>query len=264
MRGVLLLGLALELVVGASPVRADDQPKGSKPSTARHDAVSQHGYLGLAVESLHPALSTQLREVLQNGQGVLVSRIEPESPAAKAGLMPFDILVKFDDQKLYSPEQLIKLVRDSKVGSEVTLTYVRNGKEATAHIKLAEAFMPEGQSGFPVTSWGDRNFQPMRPMQYQLGDGSGWEAFDAIRIAKAGDHRWRAEVDFRSKDGKMEQKKFEGTRDEIRKDIQNEKDLTALERAQLLRSLNLDQRRFDMFFPFEPMGSTTSSYWDRP
>ena len=56
-----------------------------------------------------PLTFTLTEGVLPKGQGVLVVQVTPDTPAAKAGLRPRDILVNYDDQKLYSPEQLIKL-----------------------------------------------------------------------------------------------------------------------------------------------------------
>jgi serine protease Do len=218
-------------------------------------------YLGLGVESLHPALSSQLRDVLPNGQGVLVADVQPNSPAAQAGLKQFDILVKIDDQKLYSPEQLIKLVHDMKPGTDEPVTYVRGGKEATTHVKLGESHGPQAHTGSPMAGWTDQQFSPGR--QSMTDDGAGWEAFDAIRIAKLGEHKWRAEVDFRTKDGKVEHKKYEGSRDEIRQAIRGEKDVTPVERAQLLRSLNLEQTGFDWMMPFERFAPMAGTYSDQ-
>jgi hypothetical protein len=62
------------------------------------------------------------------------------------------------------------------------------------------------------------------------------------------DKKWRAEIEYRTKDGKKEQKKFEGTREEIRKAIQNDKDLPANERRHLLRAMNVGQP-FEFHFP---------------
>jgi hypothetical protein len=67
--------------------------------------------------------------------------------------------------------------------------------------------------------------------------------------------RWRAEVDYRAKDGKTEHKKFEGTREELRRDIMGDKDLPAAERNQLLHSLNLDRPMFDLGFPSAAFGN---------
>ena len=49
--------------------------------------------------SLPPALSSQLHNVLPSGQGVLVTEVAANSPAAKAGLKTNDVLVGYDDRR---------------------------------------------------------------------------------------------------------------------------------------------------------------------
>ena len=61
----------------------------------------------------------------------------------------------------------------------------------------------------------------------------GWETFDALKLTRLDAHRWRAEIEYRSREGKKEKKTFEGTREELRKDLLAEKDLPENERQSL-------------------------------
>jgi len=54
-----------------------------------------------------------------------------------------------------------------------------------------------------------------------------WDTFDALRLTRIDDKTWSAEIDFRAKDGKKESRAYKGTREEIRKAIEAEKDLPA-------------------------------------
>ena len=45
-----------------------------------------------------------------------------------------------------------------------------------------------------------------------------------MKLTRLDAKRWRAEIDYRSKEGKKEHKTYQGTREEIRKDIQADKD----------------------------------------
>jgi hypothetical protein len=110
-----------ELRVIAGP--GDDHPKG--PLT----------FLGVETAPTSRTLTDQLG--LEADTGLVVNSVVPDSPAA-AVLKPHDILVKLDDQKLIESQQLMVLVRGHKDGDEVTLTYIRGGKEATAKVKLAK------------------------------------------------------------------------------------------------------------------------------
>ena len=47
---------------------------------------------------------------------MLIGRVEPSSPAEAAGLKPYDLLLSYDDQKLFSPEQLSRLVATDRAG----------------------------------------------------------------------------------------------------------------------------------------------------
>ena len=71
-----------------------------------------------------------------------MNHIAPGSPSAGA-LKPHDILLKLDDQILIEQRQLAVLVRGHKEGDEITLTYLRAGKQATAKVKLAKHDVPK-------------------------------------------------------------------------------------------------------------------------
>ena len=91
-------------------------------------------FLGLAATKLTPIVSRQLG--LPGNLYLSVVMVSPGGPAQKAGLRHYDVLKKFDDQILVNPEQLVELVRSSKVGQSVTLTILRRGKEKTLKVKL--------------------------------------------------------------------------------------------------------------------------------
>jgi hypothetical protein len=108
-------------------------------------------YLGVETMPVDPTVAAQLG--LPRGTGVVVRRVADGSPASGL-LQQHDVLTKLDDQILVNMAQLTVLVRNHKVGDEVKLTYVRNGKEATARAKLAEREVPklawEGAIGGPT------------------------------------------------------------------------------------------------------------------
>jgi hypothetical protein len=72
------------------------------------------------------------------GEGISVSHVAPESPAAKAGLAQHDILVRFDDQILVDAEQFKKLVKMHKPGDSVKLAYFRKGERHEVPVTLEE------------------------------------------------------------------------------------------------------------------------------
>jgi len=70
--------------------------------------------------------------------GVVLSGVVPDSPAAGAGLRKGDVIFKYNGVGVSSAEELIRLVRRSKAGSPVEIVYLRDGDLRTAKVVLAE------------------------------------------------------------------------------------------------------------------------------
>jgi len=69
-------------------------------------------------------------------RGVLIVSVAPESPAAKAGLKVHDVVIRYDHEDVYSPEQLMQLLGERKPGRDVVVTFVRAGKELETKMTL--------------------------------------------------------------------------------------------------------------------------------
>jgi hypothetical protein len=109
--------------------------------------VERTTFLGVEVSLVAPVLGSQLG--LPNGTGLVVEHLSPRSPAAGV-LKEHDVLTLLDNQILIDARQLSVLVRNRKEGEEVTLTYLRGGKPATAKVKLTAQDMPKfPQGGMP-------------------------------------------------------------------------------------------------------------------
>lgn len=82
----------------------------------------------------------------EGGEGATISTdgeggtpaVSPDGPAAKAGLKAGDVITKFNDTPIDSGPTLISEIWTHKPGDSVTLTYKRDGKEATAQVTLGE------------------------------------------------------------------------------------------------------------------------------
>lgn len=93
-------------------------------------------FLGVTASEVSGALRSQLK--LQPGVGLVVESVEPDSPAAKAGVAQYDILEQFNDQVLIDTRQLAVLVRLAKTGDEVTLKGFRHGEPLSLKATLEE------------------------------------------------------------------------------------------------------------------------------
>jgi CTP:molybdopterin cytidylyltransferase MocA len=136
-------------------------------------------YLGVSASPVSAALRAQL--ALPQGIGLVVDAVEPDSPAAKAGLQQHDVLHKLNDQLLVNWEQLATLIRTFKAGDEVALHAIRQAKPVVLSAKLAEKEVPEqvgpaidieGMPGMALQQWLPDGFR-LRP-----GEG-GWDVLTA-------------------------------------------------------------------------------------
>ena len=94
-------------------------------------------YLGVDASSeLTP--ETVARYRLGNRAGALVSRVEPRSPAAEAGLRRGDLIVRLGDQPIPARDQLTVAVRRARVGVPVPVTVVRRGRELVLEVTPAD------------------------------------------------------------------------------------------------------------------------------
>src|SRR5437868_1525754 len=60
--------------------------------------------------------------------GLMVREVEPEGPAAKAGIKQGDILLKVGGKELKDFQNLVSMIAEHKPGDQVTLSVMRDGK----------------------------------------------------------------------------------------------------------------------------------------
>ncbi len=232
----------------------------------------QKTWLGVSLTSVPTVLTKQLGSLIPENQGVMIRSVMPDSPAARAGLQAYDILLSFNDQQLYSPQQLAGLVAASKADSEVTLGLIRNATKQTAKVTLKghavadkayqrhPAFGSNGQAmsppafpdfwsqPFATPNFGGSFFtrpifpQGMNPPK-SLGQANVMQQFESINIRSIDGDRFHAEVEYQENGGEKKKFTFEGKYDEIREQIKSNKELPESKKNSLLNALknNPDQ-----------------------
>ena len=99
-------------------------------------------YLGVRYLIITPELAKKEKLSVENG--VLIRGNEdglgviPNSPAAKAGILAEDIIIKFNNEKITAENSLSKLIQKYNAGDTVTLKILRNKNEIEVKIKLEE------------------------------------------------------------------------------------------------------------------------------
>ncbi|MDQ3815131.1 MAG: Do family serine endopeptidase [Armatimonadota bacterium] len=71
-------------------------------------------------------------------KGVLIQSVTPDTPGARAGLRPGDVVVEFNGKPVARSSELQRLVSSSPVGSTVELKILRGGRTLTVSARLEE------------------------------------------------------------------------------------------------------------------------------
>jgi len=92
-------------------------------------------YLGVLFSPVPEALYAHLPD-LPREQGVLVTLVLPDSPAAKAGMQRHDIVLQYDQDKIRDCEHFAKRIHDDTPDRTVKLLLVRGGRQLTTEVTL--------------------------------------------------------------------------------------------------------------------------------
>src|SRR5438093_2466418 len=94
------------------------------------------GYMGVGLRDVDADLERSLKLTVDHG--ALVQDITAGSPADRAGLRPYDIITSLDDRAIASDDQLIREISARAPGSPARLHLVRDGRDQSLTVKLAE------------------------------------------------------------------------------------------------------------------------------
>ena len=94
------------------------------------------GWLGVSIQPLTPELAKGFG--LKEPNGVLISDVMQQSPAAAAGIASGDVIIEFDKKKVDSPQELQKVVAATPPGRAVPLKVWRDKSEKSLEIKIGE------------------------------------------------------------------------------------------------------------------------------
>ena len=102
----------------------------------RAEGRVSRGYIGVGLRDVDEDLQRSLD--LPVGEGALVQDVTRGSPAERAGLKPYDVIVEFDRDRITSDEELIQGISSRPPGTSAPVRVIRNGREQTLTVKLAE------------------------------------------------------------------------------------------------------------------------------
>jgi len=82
-----------------------------------------------------PKIGLQIQDI-EEGKGVTVKEVDPDSPAAKAGFKDGDVITQVNGKDVAGVEDMRNAIRDVKEGDTVKFSYKRAGKNQNAEIKI--------------------------------------------------------------------------------------------------------------------------------
>ena len=100
----------------------------------------KRGRIGVAIQDLTPDLAQAMNT--SHTTGAVIARVDPASPAERAGLRPGDLVVAINGSAVHSGTQLRNMIGLTRIGDDVELTVDRRGAER----KVAVHVDPAGPS----------------------------------------------------------------------------------------------------------------------
>lgn len=100
-----------------------------------HGKVSR-GRIGVSIQEVSKELAESFG--LSKATGVLISAVEPGSPAEKGGLESGDVILKFDGKTISAASDLPRLVGNTRPGAKVAVEVWRRGASRTLSLVVGE------------------------------------------------------------------------------------------------------------------------------
>ncbi len=95
---------------------------------------TRRGWLGVRIQTVTDEIAESLG--LDKPRGALVAGVNPDGPAAKAGVQPGDVILKFDGENVKRMRDLPKMVARSDIGKEVKVEVLRKGAKVVLAVNL--------------------------------------------------------------------------------------------------------------------------------
>lgn len=275
---MILLTLSMQNVLASTAESMDE----SDSSNVQNQV--QKTWLGASLVPVPDVLFKQLSGVMPNNQGIMIQSVTPDSPALNAGLQSFDILLRFNDQQLYTGQQLSGLVASSKPDTEVTLTIIRDAAIQDIKVKLGlrSVASPAPGNRHPFLGFNLPPEMPQgvqdyysRPFPYRQPSASAsrspmstpgespsksadersvMQQFESIIIKGLDGDRFHAEVEYQENNGEKKKFTFEGSQEEIHQQIQDNKEFPDNKKSSLLNAIKTNPKQLmsDGYMSFTP------------
>lgn len=94
------------------------------------------GYLGIEGGNINPQMAQLLNT--KTVQGIIVNNVHTNSPAAKAGIIAQDVLIKINDEPIDDARIAMDKITDIRPGTKISLSLIRAGSELSLPVVIEE------------------------------------------------------------------------------------------------------------------------------
>ncbi|MBI5039525.1 MAG: DegQ family serine endoprotease [Nitrospirae bacterium] len=136
----------------------------------------ERGWLGVYIQDITPEMANALK--LNSANGVIVSKVQADSPAEKAGLKEEDVISRFNAKEVHNSVELSTWIAGTHAGTSVTLNVLRDGEPMDLTVKLGELTpemqpLAEGKNTEFTLGLKVSNMTPELSQRYQLPEKEG-------------------------------------------------------------------------------------------
>lgn len=134
---------------------------------------ARSAWLGAGISEVTPDRVKEFK--LPAERGVVLGKIVPESPAAKAGLKDSDVVTEINGEHVEGTEQFRRMIREIPAGRTVQLTVWRDGHSQTVSVTLGKSEMRHGNTLVTQAMPGNFSFQmPELPDMSEVFENGPW------------------------------------------------------------------------------------------
>jgi serine protease Do len=138
------------------------------------------GRLGVVMQNVTEGMRKQLG--IKSEKGAIVTTVEPDGPADKAGFKQYDVIVELNGRPIEDSNDLKFKIADIEPGKKISVKVIRDGKEVTL-TPTVEELEPEEEKGEVASSDKDVGLS-LTPMTPALARRYGYRTTEGLLVTE--------------------------------------------------------------------------------
>jgi S1-C subfamily serine protease len=135
-----VIGINTAVIIGAQGICfavASNTAQFVLSELIKHGRV-RRGYIGVSAQTAAVPRRYARAAEIENASGAMITALEANGPAALAGLMTLDTIVRADGARVNGVDDLIRLLNSERIGRNVTIDVLRRGSLRTFELEPLE------------------------------------------------------------------------------------------------------------------------------